>query len=109
MPITELVMIMRVYLLHKWKKRLRIMQHIQRHSDLQAQQIAECDIKEQQYKIQINKINEQIDNLVNAIAQGSATVIGYLNDKIAALETQRHEIEVALQKHTVTRKHPTTV
>ena len=84
----------------------QIMQHIQRHSDLQAQQIAECDVKEQQYKIQINKINEQIDNLVNAIAQGSATVIGYLNDKIAELETQRHEIEVALQKHILERPSP---
>lgn len=84
----------------------QIMQHIQRHSDLQAQQIAECDAKEQQYKIQITKINEQIDNLVNAIAQGSATVIGYLNDKIAELETQRHEIEVALQKHILERPSP---
>lgn len=87
----------------------QILQHIQRHQDLQAKQIAECDMKEQQYKIQISKINEQINNLISAIAQGNASAVSYLNDRITELEGQRYEVEVALQKYVLEKPSPENV
>lgn len=56
-------------------------------------------------KIKLTKINEQIDNLIEGLANGNAKLLPYLNAKISELDDEKAEIEAAiLQKSLEHRK-----
>ena len=60
-------------------------------------------------KIQLTKVNEQINNLIEGLANGNTKLLPYLNAKISELDDEKAEIEAAiLQKSLEHRKTTNT-
>lgn len=56
-------------------------------------------------KIELYKIEEQIENLINNLATANSTVSDYINKKILELDLQKTELQNKLQKETVSKNN----
>ncbi len=54
-------------------------------------------------KLSLYKIEEQISNLVNALAEGNSITVKYINEKMSRLERERESILKSLTKSVATR------
>jgi DNA invertase Pin-like site-specific DNA recombinase len=54
-----------------------------------------------QLKIELTSVNEQIDNLLNQLAQGNCIAMEYINSKITELDSRKNELVNEIQSHTV--------
>ena len=59
---------------------------------------AEREANHNEHNIRLFKIEEQIQNLVEQVAQGSQIVAGYLNERIAELDKKKHEVLRKMQE-----------
>ena len=61
----------------------------------------DADVRINKFRLELIKIDESIDNLVSAIAEGNSLSVKVLNEKITGLDEKRTEINEQLQKITV--------
>lgn len=77
----------------------RLMENIRGKRGLQLIRRARSDERDAQYKINIAKLEGQIENLVQAVAEGDAMVGKYLKPKLAELDAQRAALEASYQAY----------
>lgn len=75
-----------------------ILEKVEELKGISISQKNNADIRMNQLKIELIRIDESIDNLVSAIAQGNILSVKVLNDRITSLNEQRIEINEQLQK-----------
>jgi len=61
----------------------------------------DADVRTNQLKLKLIKIEESIQNLVKAIAEGNSVSVKVFSEKIASLDKEKTEIKLQLQKITV--------
>ena len=81
----------------------QVLEHVKNRIDLTALIIAEEDLVDKRLKIDIAKVEDQIGNLVDAIANGSETAIEYFNERIKKLEAQKQGLLIRRQKHLLSK------
>lgn len=65
---------------------------IQLYKNFKIKKVKENSNEVNTYKIELHKVEEQIENLLNSIAQGDSLVARYLNEKIRKLDEEKNEI-----------------
>lgn len=76
-----------------------IFAHVARHQELVVQKRKEEDNKAYNYKIAIAKLDDQIANLITALADGTELTMKYINGRISELQKQRDILAAELQQH----------
>ena len=71
----------------------RLLENIREKRGLQLVQQAQTDARATQYKLSLAKLDEQIDNLLQAIADGDPLAVKYVKPRLAELDGQRAELE----------------
>ena len=61
----------------------------------------DADVRTNKLRLQLIKIEESIENLVSAIAEGNSVSVKLFSEKIASLDEERTAINEQLQKITV--------
>lgn len=54
-----------------------------------------------QIKIQLHKINEQIDNLLSALMDSKGVAVDYINQKISSLDSEKQALLIKLEENTI--------
>lgn len=70
-----------------------LLKAVRRKQELAAKNQQEEDLHHKRLKIEIAKVEQKIDNLLNALAEGAGVSPKYLNEKIAALEEEKRALE----------------
>ncbi|MCL2672629.1 MAG: recombinase family protein [Clostridiales bacterium] len=78
-----------------------ILKKVEELRSVQIEQQGDSDIRINQLRINLIKIEEKINNLVKAIADGGEVSAKILSDEIAGLDEQRNEIKRQMQQITV--------
>ena len=76
-----------------------IFAHVARHQELVVQKRKEEDNKAHNYKIAIAKLDDQIANLITALADGTELTMKYINGRISELQKQRDILAAEFQQH----------
>lgn len=74
----------------------QLLQHAGLKKDLMHQFVQTNTREQNQLKIDLEKMNGEIHNVVEAIAQGNTVVQSYMNEKLEALDQQKREIQKRL-------------
>lgn len=80
-----------------------IMKHVGMRRDLTASVIEKEDLTEKRLKIEVARLDEQIGNLIQALADASEVTTAYVNEKIAELENLKNEAVIKLQQHCLSK------
>ena len=80
-----------------------ILTQVEKRRNLTAATISEEDIIDKKLKIEIAKIDSQINNLVDAVANGSEITNSYLNEKISKLSGTKNELVKERQKYLLSK------
>jgi len=78
-----------------------ILEKVEELRGVSISQKSNADVRMNQLKLQLIKIEEQIENLVSAIAEGNHVSVKAFSERIAKLDAERTEINEQLQKITV--------
>ena len=75
-----------------------IFAHVARHKELAAHGCRAEDREANEYKIAITKLEDQISNLISALAEGTELTMSYINEHIAELQRQRNTFAAELEQ-----------
>lgn len=81
----------------------QIFDHVARHRELEAAKRDQEDVIDCNYKIAIAKVEDQINNLIDALAAGSEVTIAYINTKISQLQSEHDAIVLERQQYNTSR------
>ncbi len=81
---------------------IKLSEEIQKHERLSKSQVAiKKEIGSNKQKLQLIGIENQIENLVNQIAEGNNVIMKYMNEKINKLENEKCMLLEELKKNTI--------
>jgi DNA invertase Pin-like site-specific DNA recombinase len=80
-----------------------IFKHIKLRKDLVLYAAQQDDAIEKQFKMDIARIELQIENLIQALADGNTVTMSYINSKIVELEVQKTEVVKKQQRHQLSK------